>query len=151
MTTLSRETQQAVQVLTTYLPIHQIMTIDSLTDMNNIFVTNTMFFTKASLATSSLPRENWVWNKSRPNTEVELDDGIAVSLYKLNARKINESDSFFSTIKVWIFLVKLSPTETINFFWCETGYPEIVPVVLEDLAFLNEYVSPITAKSFGWL
>ena len=150
-TGLSRENQQAIKVLINCLPNYQMMSINSLSEVGNIYTSNTMFFIKECLTHSNIPKGDWLWNKSRPAINALLEGNIHVSFYKLNARKINGS-VFFSKLKIWLFTISVNSTYHSSFFWCETGAVEIqtVPVKLEDLSFLRDYVPPNTARLFGW-
>ena len=149
---LSRENQQAINVLINYLPNYQMMNINSLSEVGNMYTTNTMFFINESLTPSNIPKGDWLWNKSRPAINAILEGNIHVSFYKLNARKTNDT-LFFSKIKIWLFTISVNSTFHSSFFWCETGAPvdiQMVPVKLEDLSFLREYMPPNTARLFGW-
>src|SRR3990167_632697 len=146
---LSRENQQAMDILVRNLPNYPIMNVNTVSEIEtNLYTTNTMFFVKENLTTSNLPKGNWLWNKSRPAVNVIIGGNMQVSFYKLNARKTNESGDFFSKIKIWIFSIYVNSMYHSTFFWCETGMTEFqtAPVGLDDLSFLCHYVSPNTAK-----
>lgn len=115
-------------------------------------ITDYRFFTSDELSTKSLPRgKNWLWNKSKAS-HVNLSNGCAVRFLKLSIRRSNSSSPACPKCKMWIFYIRYPNQHKITFVWCERGNEsvKILPVTLQDLAFLYPFVNPIDASILGW-
>ena len=154
---LSREYEAAISVLIDQLTsfatnCSSIPVLQDATLSKEIYTKNTMFLTRHPLSSATLPKGDWIWNKSRPAANITIQGGVSVSFYKINSRKSSRSVGAFQMVKIWIYALKFKDNLECNFFWCENGFENIpiVPVNLEDLSFLKPYVCPDTAMSLGW-
>ena len=148
---LTKEQKKAFGVFLSYFSTanyNNHLYIEHIKELENIYITDLVFFTSCALETMELPKGNWSWNKSRQTIDL-LVNGILVSFYKLNARKIDEP---VARKKVWIFDITFpNSNQILHFYWCEKGDQiQTVQFGLHDLAFLKEFVPIDACSSLGW-
>ena len=153
---LSREQNLALNMLETHLPLSSSYLMMNQKEITLELVSNqgSIFFYNEHLKTSIIPREkHWKWNRSRGIVQLSDESNqIFVTFYKLNARIIPPGTKA-PPYKIWVFnILNIQDSKKYGFFWCQKGNPPALDDnLLNDLSFLQEFVSLDTAFELGWM
>ena len=151
------EHQRAIQMFTDAINNpKECLEYTPMPSFDTLCFTDNRFFTREEIKTKALPRgKDWWWNKNRSYRIIF--NGRRVEYYKLSTRKVNAMVPPPPGCKLWVFYIDLSPEDSIEkkrltFVWCEKGLEsiKILPVTLQDLAFLGPFTTPTWALAFGW-